>query len=452
MALVEFSSEPAVQEVFLNLAMAGMPESEVERFPSTGDVERDVRMLVERLVPAASPVVWVRGLEDAFALGKDREKAIDLLNFLRETIAGAPCRQVWFVTANTGQLLSHRAPDWLSWFTLRLRLTSDAPAVEKPASEIQTDTVNLDSARAQAASAQERIARSVEAGIAPDEIWAGLAYPALESLRRAGAVAEELKWREEFLDRIFGSAHDAERQRKIRKSLNALIERGFYPAAAGLAGEGVEISLEGMEPRRQIAIWNEIGQARYLAGHYAEAEGLLEMARAQSELVLGPEHPDTLTSVNNLAGLFRSQGRYGEAEPLYVRALAARERVLGPEHPDTLTSVNNLAGLYRRQGRYGEAEPLYVRALAASERVLGPEHPSTLISVNNLAGLYESQGRYGEAEPLYVRALDGLERTLGIDHPNTRTVSANLQFLRERGRRTVDGAAHGADPAKEPVE
>ena len=39
--------------------------------------------------------------------------------------------------------------------------------------------------------------------------------------------------------------------------------------------------------------------------------------------------------------------------------------MLGREHPDTLTSVNNLAALYDTQGRYGEAEPLYKRALEA---------------------------------------------------------------------------------------
>ena len=57
------------------------------------------------------------------------------------------------------------------------------------------------------------------------------------------------------------------------------------------------------------------------------------------------------------------QGRYEEAEPLYKRALEIRERVLGPDHPDTATSLNNLAILYDNQGRYEEAEPLYKRAL-----------------------------------------------------------------------------------------
>jgi Flp pilus assembly protein TadD len=47
-----------------------------------------------------------------------------------------------------------------------------------------------------------------------------------------------------------------------------------------------------------------------------------------------------------------------EAEPLYQRALDTRERVLGPEHPGTATTLNNLALLYYRQGRFEEAERL----------------------------------------------------------------------------------------------
>ena len=41
-----------------------------------------------------------------------------------------------------------------------------------------------------------------------------------------------------------------------------------------------------------------------------------------------------------------AQGKYEQAESLYERALAIREQQLGPEHPDTATSLNNLAVLY----------------------------------------------------------------------------------------------------------
>jgi tetratricopeptide (TPR) repeat protein len=86
---------------------------------------------------------------------------------------------------------------------------------------------------------------------------------------------------------------------------------------------------------------------------------------------------------------------------LYRRALEARERVLGAEHPDTLTSVNNLAALYYGQGDYGAAEPLYRRALEASERVLGAKHPSTLAFLENLTQLLAKHGSPHEARVLH---------------------------------------------------
>jgi hypothetical protein len=62
--------------------------------------------------------------------------------------------------------------------------------------------------------------------------------------------------------------------------------------------------------------------------------------------VLGPEHPDTLASMNNLAVIYWNQGRWSEVEELNVQIMEIRKRVLGPEHPDTLTSMNNLASIY----------------------------------------------------------------------------------------------------------
>ena len=59
--------------------------------------------------------------------------------------------------------------------------------------------------------------------------------------------------------------------------------------------------------------------------------------------VLGPEHPDTLSSMNNLAIALRDMGQHAEAAQQHRRALAIRQRVLGPEHPDTLSSMSNLA-------------------------------------------------------------------------------------------------------------
>jgi hypothetical protein len=72
---------------------------------------------------------------------------------------------------------------------------------------------------------------------------------------------------------------------------------------------------------------------------------------------------------------------------MHLRALKAREKVLGPEHPDTLASANNLGRVLQRQGKHEEAEAMHLRALNAQEKVLGPEHPDTLASARNLGSV-----------------------------------------------------------------
>ena len=78
-------------------------------------------------------------------------------------------------------------------------------------------------------------------------------------------------------------------------------------------------------------------------------------------------------------------GDLAAAEPLYRRTLDDRERVLGPEHPDTLGSQNNLAGCLNAMGDLAAAETLYRQALERAERVLGVDHPTTVVIRRNLA-------------------------------------------------------------------
>ncbi|MCX5674853.1 MAG: tetratricopeptide repeat protein, partial [Planctomycetota bacterium] len=170
---------------------------------------------------------------------------------------------------------------------------------------------------------------------------------------------------------------------------------------------------------------NEVGVRLYNLARYPEAEPLYRRAWEAREGVLGPEHPSTLTTVNNLAELLRSKGDYAGAEPLHRLALEAQEQVLGPEHPQTLKSVCNLAELLRSKGDCASAEPLLRRALEGYERILGPEHPDTLTSVNNLGELLRSKGDCASAEPLLRRALEGYERILGPEHPSALTTVDN---------------------------
>ncbi len=225
-----------------------------------------------------------------------------------------------------------------------------------------------------------------------------------------------------------------------------LSDNGVYSPAEPLLRRALEASERVLGPEHSDTLlsMNNLAMLLEHKGDNGGAQPLLERAMEARERLLGPEHPDTLTSVNNLALLLSNQGDYAGAQPLYERALEARERVRGPEHPDTLVSVNNLACLLSSKGDYAGAQPLYERALEASERVRGPEHPDTLVSVNNLACLLSSKGDHTGAQPLYERALEARERVLGPDHPDTLGSVNNLACLLES-----QGDYAGAQPLYE---
>ena len=70
---------------------------------------------------------------------------------------------------------------------------------------------------------------------------------------------------------------------------------------------------------------------------------------------------------------------------MHEQILADRERVLGPDHPLTLTSRNNLAIAYRDAGRAAEAIQMDEQTFDIRARVLGLDHPHTLTTRNSLA-------------------------------------------------------------------
>jgi tetratricopeptide (TPR) repeat protein len=171
---------------------------------------------------------------------------------------------------------------------------------------------------------------------------------------------------------------------------------------------------------------NNLAAAYRSAGRAAEGISLHQRTLTDRERVLGPDHPDTLQSRNNLANTYQAAGRIPEAIGLHQRTLISRERVLGPDHPDTLQSRHNLAVAYQEAGRGAEAISLLEQTLAAFERLLGPDHPDTLNSQDNLANAYQATGRTAEAIGLHRRTLADRERLLGPDHPATLGSRNNL--------------------------
>ena len=114
--------------------------------------------------------------------------------------------------------------------------------------------------------------------------------------------------------------------------------------------------------------------------------------------------------------------------------METHKRELGPEHPDTLSSMANLASIYSNQGHWKEAEKMYERALEGYEKAWEPEHPSTLDTVNILGNLYADQGKLAEAEKMYLRALTGYKKLRGLSYPTTKLIGRNLSSMQSDKR------------------
>jgi tetratricopeptide (TPR) repeat protein len=140
--------------------------------------------------------------------------------------------------------------------------------------------------------------------------------------------------------------------------------------------EPVEAAKPDAQVPARVQELNKQVEKAYQRGDYRRGLERAQKAYEEAKRSLGAEHPDTLTSLHNLAQLYQAQGQYREAELFYQKALQLCEKVRGPEHPDTLESLNDLAMLYQAQGRYEEAEPFLQKALRLREKVLGPEHPT----------------------------------------------------------------------------
>lgn len=195
------------------------------------------------------------------------------------------------------------------------------------------------------------------------------------------------------------------------------------------------------DPELQAQMMLTMGNVYQKLGLTAPAQSLLTHSADIRSRVLGPEHPETLRTRNDLANVLFEEGRFAEAEKSYGETLEIRRRVLGPEHPDTLQSMNNVAIVLVAEGHFADAVKMLRALLEIKTRVLGTEHPDTVNTMNNLAQPLYAQGHLAEAEKLYAQTLEIRRRTLGLDAPETLAAIGNLANV-------LDDEGHHAEAEK----
>ncbi len=170
------------------------------------------------------------------------------------------------------------------------------------------------------------------------------------------------------------------------------------------------------QPLVETRLRRTMGLSFWYLGDSKTAAEQLEAELALSEKHRGPDHPDTLGCMSNLANQYASMGRIDEAVALREKTLALQRVKLGREHRSVLVSMNNLANSYDDQGRHAEALSLWEEALPLMRKTLGTDDALTIVGMTNLAMGYQNAGRQTDALKLREETLAIVQRKFGNEY------------------------------------
>jgi tetratricopeptide (TPR) repeat protein len=162
-----------------------------------------------------------------------------------------------------------------------------------------------------------------------------------------------------------------------------------------------------------------LAAALLAAGQATEAVSWSQWVLACRTSMLGPGHPRTITARVSLGRALVAAGQPSDAVAVLEDAADRSERAWGPDDPGTVTAREEHAAGCLAAGKPAEAISSYQRALAGRECLAEPGHPGAQAASLRLAGAYLDAGQVKDAISVYRRVLGDRERVLGTDHPDT---------------------------------
>ena len=224
----------------------------------------------------------------------------------------------------------------------------------------------------------------------------------------------------------------------IHAAADALVEVWPNPENDPALAQALRANTAAVANQPATALWNpdahdvlfHAGRSLGEAGLVTEAARYFDRLNQTATRGLGPDHPDTLATRNDLA---RCRGEAGDpkgAATAFDALLTDQLRVVGPDDPHTLTTRAHLAYWRGEAGDPQAAATAFDALLTDRLRVLGPDHHDTLSTRHNLAHWRGVAGDPQAAATAFDALLTDYLWILGPDHPDTLATRANLAYWR----------------------
>lgn len=215
---------------------------------------------------------------------------------------------------------------------------------------------------------------------------------------------------------------------------NLRSEQGRYDEALEIQQRILSaLPKNGDEVRRSKA-HNSLGATFANMGNSVLAIEHFEIALALNDAVRGPDHPDNIYPLANLAWILIEAKELDRAAPLLDRAIRMLRDKTAEDSYALATLLSHRGALYDERGEHEEALQIYAEGLALAESELGEEHEVTGLLLNNQASSYEALGQIEAARGVYERAVRVLELSENAQDEDLALARANLARLVEDDR------------------
>lgn len=216
------------------------------------------------------------------------------------------------------------------------------------------------------------------------------------------------------------------------------LEGGRHSIMQGNRKIGQELLLESLTLHEQIygilhpevaRTYSSLAQIYYQLGEKEAAVDLARKAVIVSERTIGVDSAETLLYYLNL-GLYVHGSDDSKTALVYVKhALDLWKIIYGPDHPDSITTLNNAAVMLQHMQSYHESRIWFERALTVCEHVMGKQSlpaASLLFQLAQALALdNESKAALGKMRDCYNIFLN----QLGPDNNNTKEAESWLEQL-----------------------
>lgn len=164
----------------------------------------------------------------------------------------------------------------------------------------------------------------------------------------------------------------------------------------------------------------------------AEAERVIDELYAVEMRVLGPDHPETISTMAPMAAILQHRGQTAEGSAMMAAAVAKREKLFGPDDRRTIDLLIDQAVGEQLVGNPETALRLALEAVSRAERSQGSVSDSTANAWLKAADLSLLLGEHAQAADLYRKIIRAGPELLGLGSYDPASLRSNAAFAMQR--------------------